>query len=109
VRRQQCVGCNITKPHTRRYFYGCKTGKYGLRIKCKVCVRADVRSNRALKAEYYRSALVRRRRLDDGWRANRRAYHAAWRRTPHGRALTNELQRLRYRVAVLRNAEREVA
>lgn len=80
TRFQLCVGCGNEKPHTARYFYRCKTGKYGLRIKCKECVRADVAENRRLKAEYYRD-YVRRRNRDPRWRE----YIRAWKQSARGR------------------------
>lgn len=80
-RRQLCAGCGAYKVHNLRNFYACKTGRYGLRIKCKECVRADVAENRALKADYY-SAYFRRRNREPA----RLAYKRAWNKSPTGRA-----------------------
>lgn len=81
ARWQKCTGCGVTKAHTLRNFYRCKTGKHGLRIKCKQCVRRDVYENRALKSEYYRAYYRRRNR-----EPKRQEQIKAWRRTPEGRA-----------------------
>lgn len=89
ARRQRCTGCLVVKPHTLRNFYRCKTGKYGLRIKCKECCRLDVYENRALKADYYR-AYYRRRNKEPA----RRAYSRAWKQTPHGRESTKLSNRM---------------
>lgn len=95
-RRQRCTGCGVTKAHTLRHFYRCKTGKYGLRIKCKVCCRKDVYENRALKADYY-NAYYQRRNHDPA----RRAAMAAWKRTPKGRASTRISNRIYSRFKAL--------
>lgn len=88
-RRQRCTGCEVVKAHTLRNFYRSKTGKYGLRIKCKECVRKDVYENRALKADHYNAYYQRRNR-----EPARVAYKQAWNRTARGREskrLTNRI------------------
>lgn len=91
-RKQRCVGCQVVKAHTLHNFYACKTGKYGLRIKCKECSRRDVYENRALKADQYR-AYWKRRNADPA----RRAAMAAWKKTPKGVESTRLSNRM-YRV-----------
>lgn len=81
IRRQRCVGCLVVKAHTLRNFYACPTGKYGLRIKCKECVRKDIYENRALKADHYNAYFQRRNR-----EPQRLAYKRAWNKSPKGRA-----------------------
>jgi hypothetical protein len=97
IRWQRCTGCEVEKAHTLRNFYRCKTGRYGLRIKCKVCCRKDVYENRALKSDYYR-AYYRRRNRDDPKRA---AQIRAWRQTPAGREATRLSNRIYYRFKAL--------
>lgn len=80
VRRQVCVGCGVSKVHNVRNFYRSKTGKHGLRIKCIECVKHDVYENRELKSEYYRE-YNRKRNRDP----KRRAFTAAWLKTPAGK------------------------
>lgn len=92
IRWQRCVGCGVDKAHTLRNFYACKTGRYGLRIKCKECTKREVNENRALKVEHYRAYWQRRNR-----EPARRAAMVAWRNTPKGREshrLSNRMYRL---------------
>lgn len=96
IRWQRCVSCGVDKAHTLRNFYACKTGRYGLRIKCKECTKRDVYENRALKAGQYR-AYWQKRNSDPV----RRAAMAAWKKTPKGRESTRESNRVYRRFKAL--------
>lgn len=84
IPQKHCTGpCGRTLPATLEFFHVCKTGKYGLRARCKECVSTCER-----QSEAYKQKLERRKRnysANPEIRERSRAACKAYRESSKGR------------------------